>query len=194
MQTVLPNEAGKSSHGINTGGIHYRRICTLTSSRFTDFVMNSEDVMNPKPHMAVDDHTTPDTELDTGDHETQEKAQSKKAALQQKCDDIMESLASFQEVYDSILAALAESHEQALQALRNELQQLKDTLPGLEKKSSKRLKLAGTLTAIENESQKAKLKAALRRKKDLNRIDDFVVGAFRTLRALNQKTPGQKAD
>lgn len=99
----------------------------------------------------------------------------------------------FQEVYDNILAALAESHVQALQALRDELQQLKDAIPHLEKKSIKRLKLAGTLTAIENESQKAKLKAALRRKKDLTRIDDFVDGAFRTLRALNRKTPEQNA-
>ena len=150
--------------------------------------------MNPKPHMALDDDTRPVT----GDHsiedEAQEKAQSKKAALQQKCDDILESLASFQELYGGILAALAASHEQAVQALRDELQQLKDAIPDLEKKSIKRLKLAGTLTAIENESQKAKVKAALRRKKDLNRIDDFLVGAFRTLRALNQKTPGQTGD
>jgi hypothetical protein len=150
--------------------------------------------MNPKPHMALDNDARPDN----GDHsiedETQEKAQSKKAALQQKCDDIMESLAGFQAVYDAILAALAASHEQSLQALRDELLQLKDTIPDLEKKSIKRLKLAGTLTAIENESQKAKAKAALRRKKDLNRIDDFVDGAFRTLRAVNQKTPGRSGD
>ena len=150
--------------------------------------------MNPKPQMSIDDQAVPDNAPTAEDADTQRETTSKKAALQQKCDDIMESLASFQEVYDSILAALAESHEQALQALRDELQQLKDALPGLEKKSIKRLKLAGTLTAIENESHKAKLKAALRRKKDLNRIDDFVVGAFRTLRALNQKTPGQNAD
>ncbi|MCI0620799.1 MAG: hypothetical protein L0387_03870 [Acidobacteria bacterium] len=113
---------------------------------------------------------------------------SKKAALQQKCEQVMESLAGFQEVYDGILAALADSHEQTLQAVRDELQQLKDSLPQLEKKSIKRLKLAGTLTALEKESQKAKLKAALRRKKDLNRMDDFALGALRALRALNQKT------
>ena len=45
--------------------------------------------MNPKPHMALDD----DTRSATGDHsiedEAQEKAQSKKAAFQQKCDDIL---------------------------------------------------------------------------------------------------------
>lgn len=156
--------------------------------------MNSEDVMNPKPHMAVDNDATSDTLQRSVEDETQEKGQSKKAVLQKKCDDIMESLASFQEVYGGILAALAASHEQAVQALQDELQQLKDAIPDLEKKSIKRLKLAGTLTAIENESQKAKVKAALRRKKDLNRIDDFVVGAFRTLRALNQKTPGQATD
>ena len=146
--------------------------------------------MNPKPHMAVDNDSTSETLQHSVDDETQEKGQSKKAILQKKCDDILESLASFQEVYDGILAALAVSHEQAVQALRDELQQLRDAIPDLEKKSIKRLKLAGTLTAIENESQKAKVKAALRRKKDLNRIDDFVVGAFRTLRALNEKTPG----
>jgi hypothetical protein len=156
--------------------------------------MNSEDVMNPKPHMAVDNDKASDTLQHSVEDETQEKDQSKKAVLQRKCDDIMESLASFQEVYDGILAALAASHERAVQALRDELQQLKDAIPDLEKKSIKRLKLAGTLTAIENESQKAKVKAALRRKKDLNRIDDFVDGAFRTLRALNQKTPGQSGD
>ena len=146
--------------------------------------------MNPKPQMAMDDEaeTAPTAE------DEQDKSVSKKAALQQKCDDILKSLASFQEVYDGILAALAASHEQAVRALRDELQQLKDAIPDLEKKSIKRLKLAGTLTAIENESQKAKVKAALRRKKDLNRIDDFVDGAFRTLRALNQKTPGQTGD
>ena len=147
--------------------------------------------MNPKPKKAVGDQAA-ETAPTAGDE--QDKSVSKKAALQQKCDDILESLASFQEVYDGILAALAASHEQAVQALRNELQQLKDAIPDLEKKSIKRLKLAGTLTAIENESQKAKVKAALRRKKDLNRIDAFVDGAFRTLRALNQKTPGPTAD
>jgi len=153
--------------------------------------MDHEDVMNPKLKKAAGDQAT-ETAPTAGDE--QDKTVSKKAALQQKCDDILESLASFQEVYDGILAALAASHEQAVQALRNELQQLKDAIPDLEKKSIKRLKLAGALTAIENESQKAKVKAALRRKKDLNRIDAFVDGAFRTLRALNQKTPGQTGD
>jgi len=147
--------------------------------------------MNPKLPNAVGDQAA--ETAPTADDE-QDKTVSKKAALQQKCDDILESLASFQEVYDGILAALAASHEQAVRALRDELQQLKDAIPDLEKKSIKRLKLAGTLTAIESESQKAKVKAALRRKKDLNRIDAFVDGAFRTLRALNQKTPGQIGD
>ena len=150
--------------------------------------------MNPKSKMAIDDEAKPETLPSVEDADAENKAASKKAALQQKCDDIMQSLAGFQEVYESILAALGESHEQTMRALRNELQQLKEAVPGLEKKSIKRLKLAGTLTAIENESQKAKMKATLRRKKDLNRIDDFVIGAFRTLRALNQKTPRQNTD
>jgi hypothetical protein len=157
-------------------------------------VKNSEDVMTRKQQMATDDQAIPETAPASDDADAEDKAVSKKAALQQKCDDIGKSLASFQEVYESILAALAASHQEAVRALRDELRQLKDSIPGLEKKSIKRLKLAGTLTAIENESQKARLKAALRRKKDLNRIDEFIDGAFRTLRALNQKTPGQNAD
>jgi hypothetical protein len=147
--------------------------------------------MNPKPQMSIDDEAPSDNTPTTESVETLEMTVSKKAALQQKCDDILKSLASFQQLYDSILSGLTESHEQAVQALRDELQRLRDAIPDLEKKSIKRLKLAGTLTAIENESQKARLKAALRRKKDLNRMDDFVVGAFRSLRALNEKTPGQ---
>jgi hypothetical protein len=150
--------------------------------------------MNPKLQMPTDDQSTQDNASTGEDADTQEKTASKKAVLQQKCDDLLESLAGFQAIYDSILTALAESHGQALQALRDELQQLKGAIPNLEKKSIKRLKLAGTLTAIENESEKAKVKAALRRKKDLNRIDDFLDGAFRTLRALNQKTPGQESE
>ncbi|MBM3804126.1 MAG: hypothetical protein FJW26_17650 [Acidimicrobiia bacterium] len=124
---------------------------------------------------------------------TSPETPSKREALQLKCDDILKSLETFKECYSGILAVLAESHAQAVQTLRSELQQLKDAIPQLEKKVIKRLKLGATLTAIENESQKAKLKAALRRRKDLTRIDDFLDGAIRTLRALNQKSPGQDA-
>ena len=60
--------------------------------------------MNQKPHMAVDD-TASDTPQHSDEDEAQEKGQSKKAVLQKKCDDIMESLASFQEIYDGILEA-----------------------------------------------------------------------------------------
>lgn len=89
--------------------------------------------MNPKPQMSISDQAATDS-APTAEDATQDKTLSKKAALQQKCGDILKSLASFQKVYDGILAALAASHEQAVQALRDELQELKDAIPDLEKK------------------------------------------------------------
>lgn len=112
---------------------------------------------------------------------------TKKAALEQKCGDLLESLSEFPSLHQSILAALAESQQQTLTSLQAELIQLKAVIPNLEKKSIKRLKLAGTLTSLEKQSQKIKLKANQRRRKDLSKLEDFVLDALRSLRALNQK-------
>ena len=79
------------------------------------------------------------------------------------------------------------NYQQTLTSLQDELIQLKETIPGLEKKSIKRLKLAGTLTSLDKESQKIKLKASQKRKKDLHRMDEFGLVSLRTLRALNRK-------
>jgi hypothetical protein len=111
----------------------------------------------------------------------------KKAGLESKCKDLLESVPEYEALYDAILAALAESHRQTLNSLQAELIQLKTIIPGLEKKSIKRLKLAGTLTSIDKQSEKMKLKATQKRKKDLNKMDDFTLDALRTLRALNRK-------
>jgi hypothetical protein len=114
--------------------------------------------------------------------------QAKKAALQTKCDELLESVADYKTLYDGILVALAESHQQSLISFKDELQRLRDAIAGLEKKSIKRLKVAGTLTAIEKESQRVRVKARLRRRKDLSRMDDFLLDSLRALRALNEKT------
>jgi hypothetical protein len=149
--------------------------------------LKEEDAMKEKavptaaPTLA-DSLTSPPQEQDAGD-----TASAKKAALERKCQDLLSSLASYQTLYDDILASLAESHQQTLTSLQDELIQLKERIPGLEKKSIKRLKLAGTLTSLDKESQKIKLKASQKRKKDLHRMDEFGLVSLRTLRALNRK-------
>jgi hypothetical protein len=121
------------------------------------------------------------------EQDSRDGAQAKRALLTSKCQDLLESVPSYEELYDQVLAALAASHRQDLSSLQAELIQLNTAIPKLEKKSIKRLKLAGTLTWIEKQSQKIKSKASQKRKKDLYRMDDFIGDALRTLRALNQK-------
>jgi hypothetical protein len=133
-------------------------------------------------HPVTEGFTSPPKVQDAEDN-----APAKKAALERKCEDLLASLSTYQTLYDDILAALGESHQQTLASLQDELIQLKERIPGLEKKSIKRLKLAGTLTSLDKESQKIKLKASQKRKKDLSRMDDFGLVSLRTLRALNRK-------
>ena len=60
------------------------------------------------------------------------------------------------------------------------------SIPQLEKKLIKRIKLVGTLTDSTT-TRKIKLKPEMARKKDLNKIDDFLLTVYRTLNALNGK-------
>ena len=113
--------------------------------------------MNPKPAYLAGDRTASEYPQHSDEDEAQEKGQSKKAVLQKKCDDIMESLASFSGSLRWHSGVTGHIPRTSGLVLRNELQQLEDAIPDLEKKSIKSLKLAGTLTAVENEGQKAKV-------------------------------------
>lgn len=134
-----------------------------------------------------EDSTDPQSSLTEGDGADGRSGQSKKAAMQKKCDELLASIAGLQDLYAGILTALADSHRESLVSLQRELTRLKDAIPALEKKSIKRLKVAGTLSSIEKENQQVKLKATQRRRKDLTRMDDFTLESLRALRALNQK-------
>ena len=140
--------------------------------------------MKQKSNSTVADRLVKDSSS-VGD--TAGDVQSKRADLQKKCQDLIASMSAHSTLYGEILAALAESHQKTLDSLKQELLQLETAIPGLDKKSIKRLKLAGTLTSIGKQSQKIQIKAVQKRKKDFHKLDDFVMDSFRTLRAANRK-------
>jgi hypothetical protein len=129
-------------------------------------------------------------DADSADSNAATDYSAKKAVLEAKCQELQSAIADCHELYTQILASLSESHLRNLNALQAELAQLGGSIPGLEKKSIKRLKLAGTLTAIDKECSKMKNKASQKRKKDLQRMDDFISDSMKALRALNGKVSG----
>jgi uncharacterized phage infection (PIP) family protein YhgE len=131
----------------------------------------------------------PSSDLDktVPSHPPEEAFTTKKLALLQKCDDLAEVTEHYADAYEAVLRALAVSNRQSIRTLQDQLFQLKASIPQLEKKFIKRIKLVGTLTDLHKQTQKIKLKPEMARKKDLNKIDDFLLSAYRTLNALNGK-------
>ncbi len=111
----------------------------------------------------------------------------KKLALLQKCNDLIEVTEHYGSAYDAVLRALALANQQSIKTLQDQIFQLKENIPQLEKKRIKRIKLVGTLTDMNKQAQKIKLKPEMARKKDLHKIDDFLLKSYRTLNALNGK-------
>jgi hypothetical protein len=120
-------------------------------------------------------------------HPPEEAFTTKKLALLQKCDDLAEVTEHYAGAYEAVLRALAVSNRQSIKTLQDQLFQLKESIPQLEKKFIKRIKLVGTLTDLHKQTRKIKLKPEMARKKDLNKIDDFLLRSYRTLNALNGK-------
>jgi hypothetical protein len=112
---------------------------------------------------------------------------AKKLALLQKCDDLMELTEHYESAYEAVLRGLAVANQTSIKTLQDQIFQLRESIPQLEKKLIKRIKLVGTLTDIHKQTRKIKLKPDLARKKDLHKIDDFLLRSNRTLNALNGK-------
>ena len=111
----------------------------------------------------------------------------RKAALDQKCDRLLENLAGHQESYQRILLALQRTNQELASSLKEEILHIKSAIPHLEKKTIKRIKLVGTLRDLHKHSMKIIVRPELARKNDLYRIDDFLIRSFRTLNYLNTK-------
>lgn len=112
---------------------------------------------------------------------------AKKLALLQKCDGLIELAEHYGSAYEAVLHALAVANQKSIKTLQDQLFQLRESIPHLEKKFIKRIKLVGTLTDIHKQTQKIKLKPEMARKKDLHKIDDLLLWSYRTLNALNGK-------
>jgi hypothetical protein len=117
----------------------------------------------------------------------EEALTAKKMALLQKCNALIEVTEHYGSAYDAVLRALALANQQSIKTLQDQIFQLKENIPHLEKKRIKRIKLVGTLTDIHKQAQKIELKPEMARKKDLHKIDDFLLKSYRTLNALNGK-------
>ncbi len=112
---------------------------------------------------------------------------NRKAALEQRCDRLLETIARYEEDYQRILGALQIANQQMTGALEEEILQIKRAIPHLEKKTIKRIKLVGILRDLHKQTLKIKVKPELARKNDLYKIDDFLIRSFRTLNYLNTK-------
>jgi hypothetical protein len=127
-----------------------------------------------------------------------EATTAKKLALLRKCDELTELTEVYESAYETVLRALAVANQTSVKILQDHIFQLRESIPHLEKKFIKRIKLVGTLTDIHKQTRKIKLKPDLARKKDLHKIDDFLLRSNRTLNALNvkrtQHVPSQTAD
>jgi hypothetical protein len=112
---------------------------------------------------------------------------AKRLALLQKCDDLIELTEHYGSAYEAVLRALAVANQKSIKTLQDQLFQLRESIPHLEKKFIKRIKLVGTLTDIHKQTQKIKLNPEMARKRDLHKIDDLLLWSCRTLSALNGK-------
>jgi len=121
------------------------------------------------------------------DPSPEEALTAKKLDLLEKCNALIEATERHGTTYDAVLRALAKANQESVKRLQDQIVQLKDSIPHLEKKWIKRIKLVGTLTDLQKQAQKLKLKPELARKKDLHKIDDFFLKSYRTLSALNDK-------
>jgi hypothetical protein len=121
------------------------------------------------------------------DPSPEEALTAKKLDLLEKCNALIEATERHGSTYDAVLRSLAIANQESIKRLQDQILQLKDSIPRLEKKWIKRIKLVGTLTDLEKQAQKLKLKPEMARKKDLHKIDDFFLKSYRTLNALNDK-------
>jgi hypothetical protein len=111
----------------------------------------------------------------------------RKAILIERCDQILKMILDHRKAYVETLEALAVANEELTQELQNELLEIKEGIPHLDKKLLKRIRVVGTLRDIFKHAQKTKVKPKLARKNDLNKIDDFMLRSDRALSFLNSK-------
>jgi hypothetical protein len=99
----------------------------------------------------------------------------KKKTLIEKLDILSEEIQNCKNLHLKILS------------VQRQILALKENISGPEKKKFKKTKLADELNDLQKSGKKIGLKPELGRKKDLERIDDYLLGAFQILDSLNDK-------
>jgi hypothetical protein len=117
----------------------------------------------------------------------EEGLRRRKAAVEQRCDTLLERIAGYQEAYQQILLALQGANQKLTGSLTEEILHIKRAIPRFEKKTIKRIKLVGILRDLHKQTLKINVKPELARKNDLYKIDDFLIRSFRTLNYLNTR-------
>jgi hypothetical protein len=92
-----------------------------------------------------------------------------------------------QNLHLQILTAMADNNSKISEDIQRQILALKESISGPEKKKFKKAKLADELSDLQKAGKKLGLKPELGRKKDLERIDDYLLRTFRILDSLNDK-------
>jgi len=111
----------------------------------------------------------------------------KKKMLMEKCDSLSEAVLDHKNTYLQILSSRADANSKIVEDVQRQIRALKEGISGPGSKKIKKAKLADALTDLSKYGKKVKLKPELGRKKDLNKIDDFLLYTFGVLDTLNDK-------
>jgi hypothetical protein len=111
----------------------------------------------------------------------------KKKTLIEKLDILSEEIQNCKNLHLKILSVMADNNSKIIEDIQRQILALKENISGPEKKKFKKTKLADELNDLQKSGKKIGLKPELGRKKDLERIDDYLLGAFQILDSLNDK-------
>jgi hypothetical protein len=111
----------------------------------------------------------------------------KKKTLLEKLDGLSEGLQSCKNLHLQILSAMADKNSKIIEDIQRQIRALKENISGPEKRKFKKAKLADELSDLQKSVKKLGSKPELGRKKDLEKIDDYLLRTFRVLDSLNDK-------
>jgi len=111
----------------------------------------------------------------------------KKKTLLEKLNSLSEGLQACKNLHLQILSAMADNNSKIFEDIQRQLLALKENISGPEKKKFKKTKLAHELSDLQKIGKKLGVNPELGRKKDLERIDDYLLHTLRILDSLNDR-------
>lgn len=111
----------------------------------------------------------------------------KRKTLLEKLDSLTEGLQTCKNFHLQILSAMAEHNSNIVEDIQRQILALKENISGPEKKKFKKARLADELSDLQKSGKKLRINPGLGRKKDLEKIDDYLTRTLRILDSLNDK-------